>query len=574
VRWWTARSLRTTIFVAFSSLILIVLLGTLGVTQFVVGREAVLALSADLRTTGQVFVSLLAERSLRLQTNSTLLAGDFALKRVYATHFDPASYDAETLASAGLSYRERLGVQLVWMTDEAGKLLAASPTRDPAGQSLADFSPLKEALQSQSAAGGLVEVDGKLMQMVAVPVLGPEVIGYLLLGQIVDDSVAVRLKLDTRSDITFLTASHAYASSWTLPPTERGRVAAAQLATLLHGENARNPAVSEIGKRRYLSLVIPIDAHLSAPLYALIQGSYDEALAPLHALQWRISTIGILALAGALLTGMLLAGSITGPVRLLVEAMREVLRGNLHRRAHLERRDELGFLARSFNEMVGGLEDRERIKDTFGRFVSRDVAAAVLDGRVPLAGDRLEVSILFQDIRGFSVLAEALDPAALLRVLNRFFTEVVAAVEAEGGVVKQFTGDGVMALFGAPQVRPDHVERSAHAALAIVERLERVNILLEADGVPPLQIGIGIHTGVVIAGLIGPDERVEYGVVGEPVNLASRIEALTKDVMATILVSREVAMRLGPEFVLGRAAVLPVKGKAQPVEVVELVSCS
>jgi adenylate cyclase len=269
---------------------------------------------------------------------------------------------------------------------------------------------------------------------------------------------------------------------------------------------------------------------------------------------------------------MVLAGSITGPVRLLVDAMHDVLRGNLRRRAHLERRDELGFLARSFNEMVGGLEDRERIKDTFGRFVSRDVAEAVLDGRVPLVGDRLEVSILFQDIRGFSALAETLDPAALLRVLNRFFTEVVAAVEAEGGVVKQFTGDGVMALFGAPQLRTDHVERSAHAALGIVDRLARVNVLLQADGIPPLQIGIGIHTGEVIAGLIGPDERVEYGVVGEPVNLASRIEALTKDLAATVLVSRELAMRLGPEFVLGRAALLPVKGKAHPIEVVELLS--
>src|SRR5215831_11766915 len=216
MRWWTARSLRTTIFVAFSALILTVLLATLGITQFVVGREAVLALGGDLRTTGQVFVSLLAERATRLETNSTLLAGDFALKRVYATHFDPASYDAETLASAGLSYRQRLGVQLVWMTDEAGNLLAASPERGRPGQSLAHFSPLKEALESQSAATGLVEVDGKLMQMVAVPVLGPEVIGFLLLGQVVDDPVAARLKQDTRSDITFLSASQVYASSWML----------------------------------------------------------------------------------------------------------------------------------------------------------------------------------------------------------------------------------------------------------------------------------------------------------------------------------------------------------------------
>jgi len=572
MKWWTARSLRTTIFVAFSALILTVLLATLGITQYVVGRQAVVALGRDLRTTGQVFVTLLAERAARLQTNSTLLASDFALKRVYATHFDPATYDAETLASAGLSYRQRLGVQLVWMTDEAGNLLAASPARGHTGQSLAAFSPLKEALESQSTAAALVEVDGKLFQMVAVPVLGPEVIGFLLLGQIVDDSVAARLKRDTRSDITFLTASQAFATSWPLSGRERGRFAASQLSGFTGGKDAQNPGVSEVGGRKYLSLIIPIEARLPEPLYALVQGSYEEALAPLRALQWRITTIGILALAGALLTGMFLAGSITGPIRVLVEAMREVLRGNLRRRAHLQRTDELGFLGRSFDEMVGGLEDRERIRHTFGRFVSRDVAEAVLNDRVPLAGERLEVSILFQDIRGFSALAATLDPAALLRMLNRFFTEVVAAVEAEGGVVKQFTGDGVMALFGAPQARADHVERAVHAALGIVDRLARLNLRLQADNTPPLQIGIGIHTGEVVAGLIGPDERVEYGVVGDPVNLASRIEALTKDLTATILVSKEIAERLGPQFVLGHVALVPVKGKAHPIEVVELLS--
>jgi len=569
----TGRSLRTAIFVAFSTLILAVLLATLGLTQWVVGREAVRGLSRDLRTTGQVFASQLEERAVRLQTNSILLASDFALKRVFATHFDAARYDAETLASAGLSYRQRLGVQLVWMTDEAGALLAASPSGKPLGQSLAAFAPLREAIERQAAVTGIVEVDGKLYQMVAVPVFGPDVIGFLMLGQVIDDSVAARLKNDTHSDVAFLTASHVFASSWaTSEQHERARSAVSQLAALSGRSAAFDPVPLRAGAERFLSLAVPVEAHLSQPLYALIQGSYDAALAPLHALQWRIAAIGTLGLAGALLTGMLLARSITRPVRALVQAMHEVLRGNLRHRAQVERKDELGFLASSFNEMVGGLQERERIKDTFGRFVSRDVAAAVLSGRVPMAGERLDVSILFQDIRGFSALAEKLDPAALLQLLNRFFTEVVTAVEAEGGVVKQFTGDGVMALFGAPQASADHVERAARAGLGIVERVARLNVLLQSGGKPPLQIGIGIHTGEVVAGLIGPDARVEYGVVGEPVNLASRIEALTKDLKATILVSTEIAARLGPRFVLGRSALLPVKGRADPIEVVELLA--
>src|SRR5215469_8680033 len=158
MRMWAGRSLRARIFLAFSALILMVLLATLGLTQLVVGREAARTLSQSLRTTGQVFESLFRERALRLQTNSTLLASDFALKRVFATHFDPASYDQETLASAGLSYRQRIGVQLVWMTDEGGTLLAASPSKDRVGRSLASFSPLREALESQAPATAVVEV--------------------------------------------------------------------------------------------------------------------------------------------------------------------------------------------------------------------------------------------------------------------------------------------------------------------------------------------------------------------------------------------------------------------------------
>jgi len=566
MRWWDARTLRARIFIAFSVLILAVLLATLGLTQLIVGRDTGQTLSRELRTTGQVFESLLRERAIRLQTNSTLLASDFALKRVFATHFDPASYDSETLASAGLSYRQRIGVQLVWMTDEKGTLLAASPGEGRIGQSLASFAPLKDALESQAPAIAVVEVDNELFQMVVVPVLGPDVIGFLILGQVIDDRVAARLKDDTHSDVTFLTDSRVFASSW--PDNSREH---SQLTRVLPEVRQQNPRLLSISGERYLSLAVPVVAQLEKPLYVLIQGSYDRALAPLHTLQWRIAVIGMIALAGALITGVLLAGGITGPVRLLVNAMHEIPRGNLRHRLRIDRNDEIGFLARSFNEMAEGLEEREHIKDTFGRFVSRDVAEAVLSGRVPLAGERREVSILFQDIRGFTALSEKLDPVALLRLLNQFFTEVVAAVEAEGGVVKQFTGDGVMALFGAPQSRADHTERAVRAALGIVTRLASLNVLLQSAGAAPLQIGVGIHTGEVVAGLIGPDERIEYGVVGEAVNLASRIESLTKELTATILVSKEIAGRLGPEFVLGRTALLPVKGTSRPVEVVEVL---
>jgi class 3 adenylate cyclase len=255
----------------------------------------------------------------------------------------------------------------------------------------------------------------------------------------------------------------------------------------------------------------------------------------------------------------------------LLEEMARVQAGDLSGQWSPHSTDEFLDLDNGFNQMLLGLREREQIKDTFGRFVSREVAEAILNGRVPLEGEQREVTILFQDIRGFTSMSEKMDPAELLRVLNQFFTEIVAAVESEGGVVKQFTGDGVMALFGAPVAHADDPQRAVRAALGMVHRLRGLNVRLDQQGIPLLRIGVGIHTGEVVAGRIGPDKRVEYGVVGDPVNLASRIEGLTKEIQATILVSRATADRLGADFLLGRTAVFMVKGKEQPVEVVEVV---
>ena len=559
---WARSSLRTKIFLAVGALILAVLIAALGLTQFVLSRDARRTVDQNLVNTGQVLDQLMSDRAVRLKTSATLLASDFALKRVIATSYDPANYEPGTLGSAAFNYQQRIGVELLWIIGDSGALLAASPSGVAIGRSAADFSPVREALKTGDSATAIAELDGQLFQLVAVPVLGPDVIGYLVLGQVIDDTFARKLKQGTGSDVAFLTATRVFAS--TLSPAARDALLRQDIATA-------TALVSADGKR-FLARAIAVPAKLSQPLSVMVLGSYDAALAPLRSLQWRIAAIGGVALALALLAGIALAGGITAPVQSLVAGMREVINGNLKFRSAIARDDEIGFLATSFNDMVSGLEEREHVKDMFGRFVSRDVAAAVLGGHVPLEGERRQVSILFQDIRGFTAISERLDPATLLRLLNLFFTEAVAAVEAEGGVVKQFTGDGVMALFGVPNKHADHAERAVRAALAIVKRLEGLNGNLRRQGLPTLAIGAGIHTGEVVAGLIGPDKRVEYGVVGETVNLASRIESLTKEMQAVILVSRETAMCIGPGFVLGRTAVLPVQGSRQTVEVVEVLS--
>jgi class 3 adenylate cyclase len=255
----------------------------------------------------------------------------------------------------------------------------------------------------------------------------------------------------------------------------------------------------------------------------------------------------------------------------LLDKMQRVLQGDLSQMWQPQTTDEFFDLGIGFNTMVQGLQEREAIKDTFGRFVSRDVAQAVLENRIAWQGELRQVTILFQDIREFTRLSERTPPAELLNMLNAFFTEMVAAVEAYGGTVKQFTGDGLMALFGAPLHHPDDPVRAVQAAIDMLRRLEGFNQQRTQAGAATWRIGIGIHTGEVVAGPIGPDTRMEYGVVGAAVNLASRVQDLTKEVGTAILVTDTTAAYLGEQFQFGTQAVLPVRGKIEPIRVIEIV---
>lgn len=563
--WWARSRLRTKIFLAFSALILLLLSLSLWLTQLMVSRQAHTVLTRELLVTAQVFRRIMKVRADHLLAEAELLASDFALKQVIAT------YDPSTLLPVAQNYRNRMGVDVLWITDETGVLLADSSSKFATGKELAILPALADAFATEKPTVVISEIDYTLLQFMVVPILAPKVIGFLLLGTHIGDATAQQLKEETGSEVSFLTTERLFASSW--PTSERQLLTQSQQpASEVFQHEPGVTFLLNLREERFLSLLVPTHAQLSAPLYALVQRSYDAALAPLVALQWRIAGIGLAVLLGALLLGGGLATDITAPIQALVQNMQQVLQGNFHQRIPVKRQDEIGFLGQSFNEMVEGLAEREKIKDTFGRFVSQDVASAVLGGHVPLAGEQREVSILFQDIRGFTTISERTDPTILVRMLNQFFTEMVAAVEAEGGIVKQFTGDGVMAIFGALKEHPDAPARAVRAAIGMVHRLESLNVRLQEQNLPTLRIGVGVHTGEVVVGLIGPDERVEYTVIGDPVNLASRIEGLTKELQATIVISETTASRLGPEFTLGRTATMAVKGKEKPVQVVEVLA--
>jgi class 3 adenylate cyclase len=249
----------------------------------------------------------------------------------------------------------------------------------------------------------------------------------------------------------------------------------------------------------------------------------------------RAKAMRVLGLSGGLIAiglalFVLISVHMLRPLQILTAAAGRVAQGDLDVAVPAPRsRDEVGRLARAFQRMVEGLRQRDFIRDTFGRYVSAEVAEAVLGspGGARLGGDRREITLLVADLCGFSVLAEHLPAEGVLACLNRHLGRMVEILARYRATIDEFQGDGILAFFGAPLAAPDDAERAVACALEMQRALGAVNDEQRRQGLPELAMGIGIHTGEVIVGNIGSDRRTKYGAVGAAVNLAYRIESQT-----------------------------------------------
>lgn len=237
---------------------------------------------------------------------------------------------------------------------------------------------------------------------------------------------------------------------------------------------------------------------------------------------------GVLLVFGLLIT-VLGARAVEAPVRSVRTAMEEVERGELDAEVVVYDGTELGLLQAGFNQMAGGLRERERIRDLFGRHVGHEVAQRAADGlgEIELGGETREVSVLFVDLVGSTTYAEEHPPTEVVAMLNRFFGVVVDEVDERGGLVNKFIGDAVLAVFGAPVEQDDHATSALASARQIAARL--------ADEVAEVRAGIGVATGEVVVGNVGHEERFEYTVIGDAVNAAARLTELAKQVPGGVL---------------------------------------
>jgi class 3 adenylate cyclase len=248
------------------------------------------------------------------------------------------------------------------------------------------------------------------------------------------------------------------------------------------------------------------------------------------------------------------------PITQLQGLADRIAAGDLTARVPVASTDETGRLAQSFNEAVAGLEERERLREAFGIYVDPNVAERVLAEGVALEGEEVEVSVLFLDVRGFTEFAERLAAQDVVARLNALFDCVVPCVAAHGGHANKFVGDGLLAVFGAPDRLADHADRALRAALAISAQ---VRTAFGGD----LEIGIGVNSGRVIAGSVGGGGRYEFTVIGDPVNVAARVEEATRATGDDILVTEDTRalLREAGEVEWIERCDVSLKGKAASV---------
>ena len=226
----------------------------------------------------------------------------------------------------------------------------------------------------------------------------------------------------------------------------------------------------------------------------------------------------------------------------------------------------VAVIATQVELLMRGVASREAERERLGRYFSPAVRDQILaSGSARESGESREVTVLFSDLRGFTALSEKLESPQVVTLLNEYLEAMVGVIFRHGGTLDKFMGDGIMAYFGAPLARADHAAAAVGCALEMVQELAALNRRRGARGEEPLRLGIGLHTGRVVVGTIGPELRREYTAIGDAVNTASRIEGATKEQGVAVLASQATRDHAGSAFAWQEAARVTLRGKAEPV---------
>ena len=320
---------------------------------------------------------------------------------------------------------------------------------------------------------------------------------------------------------------------------------------------AELPAVRSIALRWRLLLALPAINVVTGVVVSALSSSSQTSLRDLG---FDVLFAVLVAFTISLFLSLMLASSVLRPLAELRRATERVTAGDLGARVPVVSGDETGALAGSFNTMVAGLQEREALREAFGTYVAPELAERVLAEGAVLEGEEVDVTVLFVDLRDFTSFSERASAHEVVALLNAFFDVVVPVLVRHGGHANKFVGDGVLGVFGAPDELPDHADRGLAAAIEVVEAVR------DAYG-ETLQVGIGVNSGTVVAGTVGGGGRLEFTVIGDPVNTAARVQQATRETGDAVLLTEATrALLHDPPPLLPRGSI-ELRGKRERVRV-------
>jgi adenylate cyclase len=526
-------------------------------------QNAMVLVGEALNTTASAFNNQINTRNNALTQAGKLVSGDFAFKTAYA------SMREQTIRSALDNHRQRVGADLMLLLSLDGKTIAGSG--QTAGsfideQNMFPFPDFIGKVMEAGEASGMVAQDNAIYSIIAVPLLTPVPSAWIILGFQVDDALIRQLQQDSHADVSIVTRSTA--ADWKVGQTTLKTDATEALINALQqsqpdlGKTVDMP----IGSSSWFTFISPLPHWGDTAIYAVLQRSSDDALAPYYRLRQLLLALLVAALIISVIAGGAIASSVTRPVQALVSFAGQIQRGDYQQEVAVGQRDELGQLAQAFNDMSKGLRERDKVRNLLGKVISPEIAEELINKDVKLGGEEREMTILFTDLRNFTGLSEKRAPAEVLTLLNEYLTLMTAVIDKHGGVVDKYIGDAIMALFGAPLELPDHANRAVHCAIEMTQTLASMNRDFRARGLPELGMGIGVNTGNVVVGNMGSKDRLNYTVIGDNVNLASRLESVTKEYGVPIIVS-EATRILTVDIEYRMLDRITVKGKQEAVTI-------
>lgn len=467
------------------------------------------------------------------------------------------------------------------LLNRRGRVLYDDAAPNRFGASLAELPEVRKALHGKSAVGlwspehvrklalPLIKTPRRtssaLVMVIAQPILrAGGVLGVVLVGRWVRKTILPDLRELARGEIAVAA----------MDGTRVGTDAA--ITSLAHDISTRGaPSDFSADGEPYIAArgALTVDGAILGHVL-LVRALAPQLKAFRHAFWLRLAPAAALFAVIALALIYLLSRRLALPLVRLEKAARKVREGDLDVAVPVSGTDEVGRLAHSFNEMVSGLRQREQIKGLFKRYLNPEVVEELIrhPEKASPGGERRDLTVLFVDLVGFTAASEQLSPQALVAVLNRYFDEATRTLASNGATIDKFIGDAIMCFWNAPLLDSSHAERACRAAVDLLEVVDRLAPELETAGFPNFNCRVGINTGACVVGNLGSsDAQQSYTAVGDPVNLASRLEGAAKVYGTRTLVSEATVLAAGSGVRARELDWVRVKGRKLPVGIYELL---